>query len=208
MSPTEPTAAGTDARQDRTGGLTAVRRAHIRRVAGDHFAEFGYHGASLRQMAAASGLTQGHLYYYYPSKQDLLHEVIAGVQVQFNDIMDSGLIRTAGPEQVLTDVLTGHVRILCANVTDVRVSYESLRFLTAAHRVELIAARDRYEAGVRQLIDAMRRSGEVAPAQTPLLAKVVLGVVNWPYQWYRADGSTPAEELAALLAGRAMAALR
>jgi hypothetical protein len=41
-----------------------------------------------------------------------------------------------------------------------------------------------------------------------VLAKVVLGIVNWPYQWFRPDGALSAGELADLIAARALAALR
>lgn len=199
--------AGTDARQDRTGAVTAARRAHIRAVAGEHFAADGYHGASLRRVAAASGLTQGHLYYYFPTKQDLLHAVITGLQERFNAAMDTALARDEPAERVLRDVLAEHVRLLCANAGEAAVSYESLRFLTPEHRATLVAERDRYEAGLRHLIDGCRDGGRVDPAPTAVLAKVVLGIVNWPYQWFRVSGPLSADELAGVLAGRAVAAL-
>lgn len=49
----------------------------IRRAAIDVFARQGFHGASLRQIAKMSGLTLGTLYHYYPSKQDLLAELMS-----------------------------------------------------------------------------------------------------------------------------------
>ena len=198
----------TDARQDRTGAVTAARRADIRRVAGEHFAADGYHGASLRRVAAASGLTQGHLYYYFPTKQDLLYAVISGLQERFNAAMDAALARDEPAERVLRDVLAEHVRILCGSAGEAAVSYESLRFLTPEHRVGLVADRDRYEAGLRRLIDGCRDGGRVNPAPAGVLAKVVLGIVNWPYQWFRPSGPLSADDLAELLAGRAVAALR
>jgi TetR/AcrR family transcriptional regulator, cholesterol catabolism regulator len=203
-----PSAPAADGRQDRSGAATAARRAHIRRVAGDHFAEHGYHGASLRRVAEASGLKQGHLYYYFPSKQDLLFAVITGLQERFNAAMDDALARPDAPERVLPDLLAEHVRVLCTHAGDVTVSYESLRFLIPEHRAVLVAERDRYESGLRQLIDGCRAAIDIDPAPTAVLAKVVLGIVNWPYQWYRPTGALPVAALAGLLAARAMAALR
>ena len=49
----------------------------IRRVATEVFARQGYHGASLRQIAKASEITLGTLYHYYPSKQDLLAQLMS-----------------------------------------------------------------------------------------------------------------------------------
>lgn len=196
-----------DGRQDRTGALTVQRRDEIRRVAAEQFAEYGYQGASLRQIASAYGMAQGHLYYYYPSKQDLLHEVIADVQGEFNALMDAALESDGSPGEVLRRLLADHVTVLCTKVTAAGVSYECMRFLTPEQRRELVARRDAYEMGLRSLIDACRAEMPIAATPTPLLGKVVLGIVNWPYQWYRTSGTHPVGDLAEILADRGIACL-
>jgi TetR/AcrR family transcriptional regulator, cholesterol catabolism regulator len=197
-----------DARRDRTGGLTAQRREEIQRVAADQFAELGYLGASLRQIAAGAGLAPGHLYYYYRSKQDLLNDVITGLQRRFNESMDRAQSASGSVDEVLRALLTEHVTTLGTFVTAATVSYESMRFLTVEHRTALVLARDRYEQGLRALIDAYRPIRPVAETPTPLLGKVILGIVNWPYQWYRPAGAMRLDELAATLADRAITSLR
>jgi hypothetical protein len=97
---------------------------------------------------------------------------------------------------------------LCDHRTEAVVSYENLRFLAPARRADLVRARDDYELGLRELIERARTDLDIAPDATPLLAKVVLGIVNWPYQWFRSDGPMSSSELAPVLAGRALAALR
>jgi len=196
-----------DARHDRTGTITAQRREAIRRAAAIQFAEHGYHGASLRQIAAASGLAQGHLYYYYPSKQELLCEIITVLQDRFNAAMDAAVARSGDPVDALRGLLVEHVRILCEHVTDATVSYESLRFLTPEHRADLIDKRDAYEAGLRRLIQDSRAELPIAALSNELLGKIALGIVNWPYQWYRSNGPLPPEEIAKHLADQAIAAL-
>src|ERR1044072_5415267 len=65
---------GTAAAADRPPG--AVTRgnglAAIMRSARDIFAERGYHGASIRDIAKGAGLSLSVLYYYYSGKQELL----------------------------------------------------------------------------------------------------------------------------------------
>ena len=39
------------------------------------FVERGFDGASMRDIAAACGVTKASLYYHYPSKADLLHDI-------------------------------------------------------------------------------------------------------------------------------------
>ncbi|WP_435298844.1 TetR/AcrR family transcriptional regulator [Timonella sp. A28] len=52
------------------------RREEILAAAFEHFAEFGYHGASMREIAASTGVTHAGLRYHFPSKDDLLLAVL------------------------------------------------------------------------------------------------------------------------------------
>lgn len=59
------------ARRERTG----QRRAQILRAALDVFSRKGFHGATVRDIAARCGLAEGTLYIYFPSKQEILKGV-------------------------------------------------------------------------------------------------------------------------------------
>jgi AcrR family transcriptional regulator len=47
------------------------RRAQLERIAGQLFAENGYHGVSMEQLADAAGVSKPVLYQHFPSKRDL-----------------------------------------------------------------------------------------------------------------------------------------
>lgn len=48
----------------------------IKHVAVDHFNKDGYHGATIRHIAADVGCSLPMVYYYYQSKKELFHEII------------------------------------------------------------------------------------------------------------------------------------
>lgn len=63
-----------------TDGTTArgrTTRAHILDVAMAQFAEAGYRGSSLRDIAARAGLSHPGVLYHFPTKEALLTEVLA-----------------------------------------------------------------------------------------------------------------------------------
>ena len=64
----------------------------------------------------------------------------------------------------------------------------------------LVAKRDRYELGLRNLIAAGMRSGEFGPGDAALAARAILGALNWSVQWFRPDGQMTAEEIAEAMA--------
>ncbi len=60
----------------------------------------------------------------------------------------------------------------------------------------LIAKRDKYEEGVRNLIVAGMRSGEFAPCDPALAVRAILGGLNWSVQWFSPEGPLTAAEIA------------
>jgi AcrR family transcriptional regulator len=42
----------------------------------EEFAEYGYEGASLRQICSKAGVTTGALYFFFDSKEDLFKSVV------------------------------------------------------------------------------------------------------------------------------------
>ena len=52
------------------------RRREILGVALRAFAELGYHGASMSDIASDVGITKAALYVYFPSKEELFAEVL------------------------------------------------------------------------------------------------------------------------------------
>jgi hypothetical protein len=64
----------------------------------------------------------------------------------------------------------------------------------------LIAKRDRYEQGVRNLIAAGMRAGEFSSGDAALAARAMLGAMNWSVQWFNPGGPLSATEIAEGLA--------
>lgn len=62
------------------------RRRTIARAALAAFARHGYDGATMHEIAAASGITDSLLYRYYPTKQALLDDVVDAVVVGIRDV--------------------------------------------------------------------------------------------------------------------------
>jgi TetR/AcrR family transcriptional regulator, cholesterol catabolism regulator len=186
----------------------ALRRRAIIAAAVDVFAELGYDGASLREVAAASGMEKGHLTYYFPSKDDLLFEILTDLQDQFLKGLSSWAKEGDGGLPGLQVVMFRHVELTCALYKQTRVTYESIRFLPTKRRVAVMRKRTQYEKRLGELIDNCRDTGEIADLPTALLTKIVLGLLNWVYQWYEPSGEHSADDLAHMISQRGMAAVR
>jgi len=172
-----------------------ARRLEILRAAGEEFRTNGFAETGMRDIAQAASLSPGNLYNYFQGK----HEILYFCQDNSLDRMLASLeksrrLRTAAAER-LRFVIVSHVRCVLDEVEG-----SAAHLLTSAlpPRLQrsLMAKRDRYEEGVRQLIVAGARSGEFIPCDPALVARAVLGALNWSVRWFNPDGSLTASEIA------------
>lgn len=188
---------------------TVRRRAKIRDVAVKVFAESGYAAASLREVAAAAGLQKGHLSYYFPNKEHLLYEIVFDMHEQFVRGLPQWLLEAKpSPDARLQHVLTQHAAIACRRHEQTKVAYENFRFLSPEHHEEIVSMRDGYEEELRQLIEDAQPAQALSRAPSSLLTKTVLGMTNWPYQWFQDTGGMSVDTVSTVLAELAMHSLQ
>lgn len=182
------------------------RREEILHAALDAFRERGYHATTLDEIAGRLGLRKAALYYYFPDKEAILYEghrrSVEGVERILAEAR-----RHERPIDQLGHAIREHVRLMTEQIEGLSLASE-IPELAPAHHAEVLAARDRYERGLRSIIARGVRSGDLRPLDPKLAAFVVLGAVNWVARWYRPDGPVPAPELAAHFTEQLLGGLR
>jgi len=104
----------------RRGIAPRSRREEILTGAAEMFAEHGYHGASLRDIARHIGISHPGMMHHFPSKDDLLHCVIDELEDCTQRIIDDVERMSTSPEALLEELAaTWHedalpVRLLAA----------------------------------------------------------------------------------------------
>lgn len=173
-----------------------ARRLQILRAAGEEFRANGFAETGMRDIAEAASLSPGNLYNYFQGK----HEILFFCQDNSLDRMLAALeksrrLRVAAAER-LRFVIISHIRCVLDEVEG-SAAHLLTSALPARLQRSLVAKRDRYEEGVRQLIVAGARSGEFIPCDPALVARAVLGALNWSVRWFSPEGSMTATEIAA-----------
>jgi AcrR family transcriptional regulator len=172
-----------------------ARRLEILRAAGRTFRELGFAETGMRDIARAAALSSANLYNYFQGK----HEILFFCQDSSLDRLIGALdrarrMRTSATEK-LRYVIVSHLRCV---LDEVEGSAAHLLISALQPRLQrsLITKRDRYEEGVRQLIEAGSRSGEFVPCDSTLTACAILGAMNWSVRWFSPDGRLTAAEIA------------
>jgi len=171
-----------------------TRRAQLTREAAKLFAERGFHGTSMGDLADALGVQKGSLYSLTGSKQELLLETMRAGAQAFHAALDEVPERAPAVERVRA-ALRGHLRVVSEQLDVATVFTREWRYLEDAYRDEILGERRRYEERWCTLFEEGVASGGLridldAGAATLL----VLSAANWAYTWLRPGRDT--DELA------------
>ncbi len=170
----------------------------ICRLAARVFYEKGYDGASMQDIAKAVGLTKAGLYHHVGSKDRLLFEIMNYGM----DILDETVLQKikgiADPREKLRQTIIGHIDLIVrARDLEITVILHENRSLKGALRKKINARKREYIDYLEGLIrEVQEQEGAKAQLPTPLAAFALLGMINWLYQWYHAEGPVKQAELA------------
>lgn len=179
--------------------MDAQRRLReICRVAARVFYEKGYSGASMQDIAEAVGLTKAGLYHHIGSKDRLLFEIMNyGMDILKETVLDKvALIQD--PQERLRQTIAGHIHLIVrARDLETTVILHENRSLQGPLRKKINARKREYIHFLESLIsEVQEREGREALLSPKLAAFALLGMINWLYQWYRAEGPVPEAQLA------------
>jgi AcrR family transcriptional regulator len=169
-----------------------TRRHELARTAARLFAERGYHGTSIGDLAEAMGVQKGSLYAHIDSKQDLLYEATREGAQAFHAALDSVPENLPATERIRL-ALRAHLRVVAEQLDVATVFTREWRYLEGERALEFLSERRRYEERIRALF---REGREVGGLRSDLddgaAALLVLSAANWAYTWLRPEADTDA----------------
>jgi AcrR family transcriptional regulator len=161
----------------------STRREELVATAARLFAERGYHGTSMGDLARAMGVQKGSLYSLVDSKQRLLHEAMRGGAVAFHAALDTVPEGAPAVERIRI-ALRAHLRVVAEQLEVATVFTREWRYLEAAPREEIVAERRRYEERWRVLFREGVESGQLrTDLDVGAAALLALSAANWAYTW-------------------------
>jgi TetR/AcrR family transcriptional regulator, cholesterol catabolism regulator len=160
-----------------------TRRDELTRQAARLFAERGYHGTSMGDLAEALGVQKGSLYSLTGSKQQLLFDTMRRGADAFHAELDAVPDDAPAVERVRT-ALRGHLRVVAEQIDVATVFTREWRYLEGEQRDEIVAERRRYEERWRRLFQEGLEKGELrTDLDVGAAVLLVLSAANWAYTW-------------------------
>ena len=177
------------------------RREEIVATAAELYARRGFLGASVADLAKACATSKSLIYHYFPSKEDILYDVMASHLALLVEAAEACAARTdLEPKARLRALAQAFMRLYSGAADRHKVLLNELDNLPAERRADVIAKQRRIIAVVEDLVHQVRP--DLAGAKTgKALTMLFFGMINWTHTWFRADGPLSAEGLADLAVG-------
>lgn len=148
----------------------------------------GYAGLRLTDVAAQAELQAPAIYYYYPSRDDLIEEVmwagIADMREHVVAILDGLPAEVSALDRLLAAV-SAHLRHELEISDYTTAAIRNAGQVPPQIRKRQVLEEERYGEVWRRLINDMARSGELrADLDLYMAQMLVLGALNWAVEWW------------------------
>lgn len=159
------------------------------------FAEKGYNGTSIGDLANELGLTTASLYYHVSGKQELLLRVLEDGMSNFLNRLEDVVQAEVEPREKIRLAVDNHLQFVLTNKQEVAVFLRERRFLESPLRETYDARVSRYDHLFTEVIREAMAAGTVPAGDPTLLRLAVLGMINWIVEWYDPRGRLSIEQI-------------
>jgi AcrR family transcriptional regulator len=172
----------------RTAGSDGERtQAAIRDAAVNLIARYGYEAVSMRQLAAGVGVQPAALYRYFPTKEDLLYDLMTA---HMNALVASwGTARpaTGDATALLAAFVRNHIHFHVERRHSTHVNNMELRSLSRDRLSTILRLRAGYEKELRQILRQGADAGLFTVEDVTLTAMAIIQMVTGVIVWFRPD---------------------
>jgi TetR/AcrR family transcriptional regulator, cholesterol catabolism regulator len=180
---------------------TEAKLQHILRVSAKTFAANGFEGTSMRDVSQATQISLSGLYYYFDSKQRLLYLIQKNT---FTFIVERLQARLAGNDEPIARLrilVQNHIDYFLSHPNEMKVLSHEEEALVEPFRQEIAAIKRKYFALAKGIFEDVVREGAKPGLNQRVAVLSLFGMMNWVYQWHKADVDPGADELTDAIVG-------
>ncbi len=177
---------------------TPERVMHILSESAKIFAQKGFDGASMRDIAEACGISKSLLYHHFSSKDDIYARIAIGSTRELYAYVAARIPDAVPASDKILAFMTATAdyfdRYRWAWMASTAAFWNDSE--RARHK-ERLMWRDRYEGLLRHLISEAVEKGEFRALDVPLAGRLILSGLNWMQRWYDPEKPLSATQIAA-----------
>jgi TetR/AcrR family transcriptional regulator, cholesterol catabolism regulator len=161
------------------------------------FEKNGYAETSINDIINSSGISKGGFYYHFESKQHLLKYIF----IEFIERLIEDQEKILNDEEL--DIPTKVFNIIHMTISRIgkegkgaQIFFRQMNYLNEEDLAEVGAKRNLFRLRLKNLLEkGIEEKVLRADLRTDILALGILGICNWSYFWFDAEGSVSDEEV-------------
>jgi AcrR family transcriptional regulator len=174
------------------------RREEIVEHAARLFAERGFHGASIADLAEACGTSKSLLYHYYESKEDILFDVMNSHVKALLDAAEDIAARRMDAAEKLKAITRRFMQLYLGAAARQRVLVNELRHLRESQRRTIVGIQRRLIDIVEEILIGVRPNLANQAALKRPATMLYFGMINWMHTWLDPAGRAKPARIAEL----------
>jgi AcrR family transcriptional regulator len=157
------------------------------------FASMGYPNAKMQDIAKACGASKSMLYHYYPTKDDLLFEMLEEHLLKLIDGIEEVIARSESSKECFTALIQVYAQKSAQSRRRHVTAMNDVKFLPKSMQTPLRGL----EIKVTNLVvDVLRQQNQKLPDDVyKPYALLLIGMLNWTDTWYTPGGRMKPQEL-------------
>ncbi|MEI6405584.1 MAG: TetR/AcrR family transcriptional regulator [Actinomycetes bacterium] len=168
----------------------------IRSAAVDLMFERGFHGTSMREVAARVGIQMSSLYHHYPSKQSLLVDIMESTMNDLIGLAKQVMDVESDPKSQLGAAIRMHVSYHAQRRKENFITDSEIRSLDDDARASVVSLMDRYSAMFRKCLVAGQKAGTFRSADPSVVLAALFGTISSVPTWYKPGGRLSLDAIA------------
>jgi len=177
-----------------------VRREAIVEKAARLYAERGFLGASISDLAKVCRISKSLIYHYYPSKEDILFDVMHSHVRALLDAAEAITARGLDPAEALRAITTEFMSHYAGAAARQKVLLNELNHLPKQRRAIIVDIQHRLIGIVRDILTELRPELHAKPALGLPATMLYFGMINWTHTWMDPAGAVKPARVAELSA--------
>ena len=174
------------------------RRDAIVEKAAELFAQTGFRGASVAELASACQTSKSLIYHYYQSKEDILFAVMASHVDQLEQDVIDCLADPGVPMRQLSRLVHCFMHHYVGAANRQKVLLNELDSLPSPRREAIVRKQRSIVDAVVKLLGTIDQSGKRDPVKLRAKAMMLFGMINWTHTWYDPRGVMTPDDIAEL----------
>jgi AcrR family transcriptional regulator len=159
------------------------------------FAQYGYHAATMRDIAEISGIRAASIYYHYPSKQALLVEIMDTHMRDLNTSLQRIVQKPLPVEQRLHEAIANHIRLHTTYKSEFFIIDTEIRALEEGQRGAILALRDQYEMLLQSLLREGMEQGIFRQVDIKVASYALIAMCTEVATWFRPNGRLSVQQV-------------